>query len=113
MKPFLLCAVVGASFAFTLSPVMAEDHSAHMATAAKPSTQVALSEGTIRRLDRGVGSVTLTHGPIENLGMSAMTMTFSFKKGVVPVALKEGDKVRFRAEEKDGQYRVVRIEAAK
>lgn len=112
MKPFLLCAVVGASFAFALSPAMAEDHSAHMATAAKPAAQ-ALSEGTIRRLDRGASSVTLTHGPIENLGMSAMTMTFSFKKGVVPAALKEGDKVRFRAEEKDGQYRVVRVEAAK
>ena len=112
MKPFLLCAVVGASFAFALAPALAEDHSAHMAPAAKPAAP-ALSEGTIRRLDRGAGSVTLTHGPIENLGMSAMTMTFSFKKGVVPAALKEGDKVRFRAEEKDGQYRIVRVEAAK
>ena len=112
MKQFVLCAVAGAACAFLLSPAIAEDHSSHMAVAAKPAAQP-LSEGTIRRLDRGAGSITLTHGPIENLGMSAMTMTFRFKKGVVPAGLKEGDKVRFRAEEKDGQYRVVRVEAAK
>ena len=72
-----------------------------------------MSEGRVRRLDKAAGSITISHGPIENLGMSAMTMTFTFAKGVVPASLGEGDKVRFRAGEKDGQYSVVRIEAAK
>lgn len=112
MKQVFSCAVAGAACAFLLSPASAQDHSSHATTAARAASQP-WSEGTIRRLDRAAGSVTLTHGPIENLGMGAMTMTFSFKKGVVPASVKEGDKVRFRAEEKDGQYSVVRVEAAK
>lgn len=112
MKQLVLRAAAAAVFALFVSPAIAEDHSSHGAPAAKAASQ-SLSEGTIRRLDRDAGSVTLTHGPIENLGMGAMTMTFTFKKGVVPASVKEGDKVRFRAEEKGGQISVVRIEAAK
>jgi len=112
MKHIVLRTVAAAAFAFFLPPAIAQDHSSHTAPAAKAASQP-LSEGTVRRLDRAAGSITLTHGPIENLGMSAMTMTFTFKKGVVPASVKEGDKVRFRAEEKDGQYTVVRVEAAK
>ena len=114
MKHPVLRAVAAAAFAFVLPPAMAQDHdhSAHGVPAAKAASQP-LSEGTVRRLDRAAGSITLTHGPIENLNMSAMTMTFTFKKGVVPASVKEGDKVRFRAEEKDGQLSVVRLEAAK
>lgn len=112
MKQLVLRAAVAAAFASFLQPVVAMDHSSHAVPAAKTASQ-AMSEGTIRRVDRAAGSVTISHGPIENLGMGAMTMTFTFKKGVVPASVKEGDKVRFRAEEKAGQYVVVRVEAAK
>jgi len=112
MKHLVLRSVACAALAFFLPPTFAEDHASHTGVATTAAKQP-LSEGTIRRLDRGAGSITLTHGPIENLGMSAMTMTFTFKKGVVSASLKEGDKVRFRAEEKGGQYHVVRIEASK
>ena len=114
MKHLVLRAVAAAAFVFVLPCAVAQDHdhSSHGAPAAKAASQP-LSEGTVRRLDRAAGSITLTHGPIENLNMSAMTMTFTFKKGVVPASVKEGDKVRFRAEEKDGQISVVRLEAAK
>ncbi|MDP2811958.1 MAG: copper-binding protein [Rhodocyclaceae bacterium] len=112
MQHLVLRTAVAAAFALFLQPAIAMDHSAHAAPAAKAASQP-LSAGTVRRLDKAAGSITLTHGPIENLGMSAMTMTFTFKKGVVPVSVKEGDKLRFRAEEKDGQYSVVRVEAVK
>ena len=112
MKKLVLRGVAATAFALFLPPVIAQDHSSHAAPAAKSATQP-LSEGTIRKLDRAAGSVTISHGPIENIGMGAMTMTFTFKKGVVPASVKEGDKVRFRAEEKAGQYVVVRVEAAK
>jgi Cu/Ag efflux protein CusF len=95
-----------------LQPVIAMDHSSHTAAPAKAASQP-LSEGTVRRLDRAAGSITISHGPIENLGMGAMTMTFTFKKGVVPASVKDGDKLSFRAEEKGGQYSVVRVEAVK
>ena len=108
MKQLVLRAFIGAVCAIPIAPAMA----AEAAPAAKAASQP-LSEGNIRRLDRAAGSTTITHGPIENLGMGAMTMTFTFKKGVVPASVKEGDKVRFRAEEQAGQYVVVRVEAAK
>ena len=112
MNQLVLRAAAALAFASFLQPVVAADHSSHTAPAAKAASQP-MSEGTIRRLDRAAGSITITHGPIENLGMGAMTMTFTFKKGVVPASLKDGDKLRFRAEEKDGQYTVVRAVPAK
>jgi len=112
MKQIVLRTALALASASFLQPAVAMDHSAHAAPAAKAAKQT-LSEGKVRRLDREAGSVTITHGPIENLGMGAMTMTFTFKKGVVPASVKDGDKVRFRAEEKDGQYTVVRVVPAK
>lgn len=108
MKQLVLRALAGATFAILLVPAIAADGVPTAKVASQPP-----SEGTVRRLDRAAGSITITHGPIENLGMGAMTMTFSFKKGVVPASVKDGDKVRFRAEEKDGQYAVVRVMPAK
>ena len=112
MKQLVLRAAVALALASFLLPVVAADHSAPAVPAAKAASQP-MSEGTIRRLDRAAGSITITHGPIENLGMGAMTMSFTFKKGVVPASLKDGDKLRFRAEERDGQYTVVRVVPAK
>lgn len=40
------------------------------------------------------GKVTLKHGPIENLGMSAMTMTFPVEDKASLAKVKESDKVR-------------------
>jgi Cu/Ag efflux protein CusF len=42
-----------------------------------------------------------------------MTMTFKAKDAALLKKVKEGDKVRFRAEETGGAYTVVRIEPAK
>ena len=113
MKLVLLRAAVAVALGSILVPAIAQDHSAHMhGAAAKPAAQ-SLSEGTIKKLDAAAGKLTIAHGPIENLGMPAMTMSFAYAKGVVPSAVKEGDRIRFRAEEKDGRYVVVRVEAAK
>lgn len=72
-----------------------------------------LSEGTVKKVDPAAGTVTLAHGPIANLGMPPMTMMFKAKDKAMLKKVKEGDKVRFRAEETGGAYTVVRIEAAK
>lgn len=114
MKQLVLRALIGAMIAIPIAPFapFAPVSAADVAPAAKAASQ-SMSEGSVRRLDRAAGSITISHGPIENLGMGAMTMTFTFKKGVVPASLKEGDKLRFRAEEKAGQYIVVRVLPAK
>ncbi|MFN4148906.1 MAG: copper-binding protein [Rhodocyclaceae bacterium] len=87
------------------------------ATSVLVSTTVAaaeeLSEGTIKKIDVAGQRLTIAHGPIKNLGMMAMTMSFKVKDAAMLKAIKEGDKVRFRVEMVDGDYTVVRIEPAK
>lgn len=72
-----------------------------------------LSEGTVKKIDAPTQRVMLAHGPIANLNMPPMTMMFKVKDAAMLKQVKEGDKVRFRAEEVGGEYTVVRIEAAK
>ena len=41
-----------------------------MASAAKPSAQMAHAEGVIKALDAKAGTVTLAHGPVQELKMA-------------------------------------------
>jgi Cu(I)/Ag(I) efflux system protein CusF len=80
------------------------------ATATKPA---AMTEGEIRKIDKGAGTITLRHGPIVNLGMPGMTMVFKATDPKFLNAFKTGDKVRFTADKVGEQYIVTRLEAAK
>ena len=57
-----------------------------------------LSEGTVKKLSAS-GKITITHGPLANLGMPPMTMSFGVKDKALLKGVKPGDKVRFRAEQ--------------
>jgi len=57
--------------------------------------------------------ILLKHGPIPNLGMSAMTMEFGVKNSTMLNSLKPGDKVKFTAEMVKEDYVVTFIELAK
>lgn len=73
----------------------------------------ALTEGTVKKIDKTTGRVTLAHGPLTNLNMPGMTMAFGVQDAAWLGKLKAGDKVRFRAEARDGDYVVVQIEPRK
>ena len=70
-------------------------------------------EGEIRKVDRDASKITIKHGPIENLGMSNMTMVFRVKDPAMLDKVKPGDKIRFAAEKVNGALTVTKIEAAK
>lgn len=108
----VLCRIALGSALLCLAPaaLMAAEHD-HPAAVAPAAA--ALTEGTVTKVDRAAGKVTLAHGPIVNLGMPGMTMTFRVVEPKLLDGLKEGDKVRFRAEDRQGALVVVRIEAAK
>lgn len=96
----------------------AEDHSAHAmhgmnSMAAPAASSAALSEGVVKKIDKAAGTVTLTHGPLKNLGMGPMTMSFAVADAAILGKLKVGDKVRFLAEDKDGALTASHIELAK
>jgi Cu/Ag efflux protein CusF len=70
-------------------------------TSHAPASQqnMPLSEGVIRKIDPAAGKVTIRHGELANLGMPAMTMTFSASDKAMLKGYKVGDKVQFRADQ--------------
>lgn len=105
MKPlYVIAAVIGLHGA---QPAMASQH----ATAPK-AAEASFTEGEVRRIDKAAGKITLKHGPIAHLEMPAMSMVFQAKPKALLDRLKEGDKVRFKAEKIQGAYVVTEIQAA-
>ena len=78
------------------------------AAAATPNT-----EGVIRKVDKEQRKLTIKHGPIANLDMPGMTMVFKMADPKALETLKEGDKVRFFADNINGALTVIAIESAK
>ena len=72
----------------------------------------AMSSGEVRKIDLQAGKLTIKHGPIVNLDMAAMTMTFRVQQPATLESLKPGDKIRFVAERVNGSLMVTYIERA-
>lgn len=91
----------------------ADEHHGHGHGAAHAAPAgAALTPGEIKKIDKNGGKITLKHGPIQNLGMSNMTMVFRVKDPAMLQKLKAGDKVNFAAEKVNGALMVTRIQAA-
>lgn len=112
MKLRLLAA---AFFAIAAQSALAADmdHQHHMKHDAAQSAAAPMIEGTVKKLDKAAGKLTISHGPIESLGMPAMTMAFRVKNTAQLNPLKVGDKVRFRAEQVNGVVTLVALEPVK
>ena len=67
----------------------------------------------MRRIDKEAGKITLKHGPIANLDMTAMSMVFRAKDPAMLDQVKVGDKVRFRADKIQGALTITEIQPAK
>jgi Cu(I)/Ag(I) efflux system periplasmic protein CusF len=106
-----VAAASAASAAYALQAPQAGDHASNHASAT--SATAPQSEGEIRKVDLAQGKVTLRHGPLANLDMPAMTMVFTAADPKLLEGLKQGDKVRFTADKKDGTYLVTAIEVVK
>ena len=107
--PFFLAAaaaVLGAA-----GTAAAADHGTHGGHAAKPAATVEapLIDGLVNKVDKAGGKVVVSHGPLPN-GMPAMTMTFRVKEAAWLGRLKDGQKIRFAADQIDGAMTLVRIE---
>lgn len=124
MTRFAKLALIAAS---TLATALALPHSAlandahHVVAAAgtaaekpAPSNESGstMSDGEIRKVDKGAGKITIKHGPIPNLDMPNMTMVFRAKDPAMLDQVKPGDKVRFSADKINGVITVTKIEPA-
>ena len=76
--------------------------------------QSALIDGQVTKVDQSAGKITIRHGPIKKLGMDeGMIMVFRAQDPAMLKAVKAGDKVKFDADQVNGQLTVTKIEKAK
>jgi Cu(I)/Ag(I) efflux system protein CusF len=108
--------VLGAAFAmfawFSLPPVPQPLENAtggHASHAGDPS---AVADGVVLSVDGAAKNITISHGPLANLGMPPMTMGFEVRDAALLDRIKPGDKVRFHADVVGGKFTVMSMERA-
>ena len=110
--------VIGTTFialaaTFSASGLATGNHDSHAAIQAQAPAQARMVDGVVKKVDKSAAKVTLSHGPLTNLGMPAMTMAFRVKDAAWLDQMKDGDKVRFMADKVDGVFTIVHFEEAK
>lgn len=118
MKTPLTIVLVAFTASLSATAIAANEHENHnmgsMHTQTATPMSATLVDGTVKKVDKAAGKVTLAHGPLKNLGMDmGMTMAFRVKDASWLDKMKEGDKIRFGAEVINGVYTVVQFEPAK
>ena len=109
MKSLLFAATLALGAA---APALAQ-HAGHgMAKPSAAATMTDPADGEVRRIDKARGTVLMRHGEIKSLNMGAMTMSFKLKDPAMAADLKEGDKVRFTAEQKGDDLIITSIRKA-
>ncbi|RKE37392.1 Cu/Ag efflux protein CusF [Paraburkholderia sp. BL23I1N1] len=103
--------------AMAVTPAFAGDDMAGMNMSTKPaasmaSSNAALTDAEVRKIDRASGMITLKHGALHNVGMPAMTTAFKAKDAAMVKQIHEGDKVKVRIEDVDGTLTIVKLEKA-
>lgn len=70
--------------------------------------------GQVVKVDEAAGKITIKHGPIKKFDMDdGMTMVFRAQDPAMLQAVRAGDKVKFDAENVNGQFVVTKIEKGK
>lgn len=94
-----------------LALVLALALTALMPNAAKAQ---ALIDGTVTKVDTSASKITIRHGPIKKFDMDeGMTMVFTAKDTSLLSKVKAGDKIKFDADNVNGQFIVTKIDKAK
>jgi Cu/Ag efflux protein CusF len=67
-------------------------------------------DGEVTKVDKVQHRITLRHGPIKNLDMPAMSMTFRLADPSWSDRVKVGDKVKFEADKVDGYFVLIKLD---
>jgi Cu/Ag efflux protein CusF len=106
MKRVLLFMLFAASGALAQQESMGQ-HGMQMAPTAGQKT--AKGTGLIQQIDREKGVVTIKHGPLPALNMTAMTMTYTVKDKRQLANLKPLQKVEFELAYDGKDYLITRV----
>lgn len=109
-------ALITALFLTAIVPAYAamNEHDAHASHGAMAGhAEADFVDGVVKKIDKAAGKVTLSHGPLTNLNMPAMTMVFRVKEAAWLDQMQVGAKIRFVADSINGTLTIVQLEAAK
>jgi Cu/Ag efflux protein CusF len=115
MKKFVTVTAVFCAALTLASVAVAADEMAGMKmdngamSTAKPGKSQ-LTDAVVKEVDPSTGMVTLQHGALTNIGMSAMTMAYKAEDAAMIAHVKEGDKVKVRVEDVNGTLTIVKLE---
>ena len=87
------------------------EHPGHGAMAA--SAEGGMVDGVVKKVDKAAGKVTVSHGPLTNLNMPAMTMVFRIKDATWLEQMKPEGRIRFVADAINGTLTIVQLEVEK
>jgi Cu(I)/Ag(I) efflux system periplasmic protein CusF len=107
--------VFALSLALLIVPAAFAQHD-HGVPATKPvstASVAAMVDGVVKRVDKGTTRITIAHEPLTNLGMPKMTMAFKVRDAKWLELVKEGDRIRFVADNVNGSLTVVALESAR
>lgn len=76
---------------------------------AKADAAAPMSSGQVKKIDRDTGKITIKHGPLINVDMPAMTMSFLVKHPSMLDQVKVGDKIDFVAEKSQAGLTVTKL----
>jgi Cu/Ag efflux protein CusF len=88
-------------------------HAGHAMPGAAAPASPAMTQGVVKKVDKAAGRVTIAHEEIRNLGMPPMTMVFRVKDPAWVGRMKDGDRIRFAAEDAGGVLTLVAYEPVK
>ena len=113
MKAAIATVCISFTAILSTSVLAADVHTGHGAMPGASPVVAAMADGVVKKVDKSGGKLTLAHGPLTNLGMPPMTMVFRVKDAAWLDQLKDGDKIRFIAENLNGALTVVKVDKAK
>ncbi len=120
MKTVLTATLIALASTLSATAMAADGHGGHDAMTSDMNMQshapadAPMVEGTVKKIDKAAGKVTLAHGPLTNLGMNMpMTMAFRVKDAAWLDQMTTGEKIRFAADNPGGVMTVVKFEPAK
>lgn len=113
MKRTLSCLILALALPLGLPTLADMSHMSQGSGTSHAAMANAMSEGTVRKVDRAQGKVTIRHGELVNLDMPPMTMVFRVQDPAMLDQLKPGDTIQFRADRMNGMLTVTQIGSVK
>jgi len=85
-----------------------------LTTASAALAQTALADGQVTKIDQAAGKISIRHGPLKQFDMDeGMTMVYRVADPALLEGIKVGDKIKFTADQTNGQFTVTKIEKAR